>query len=89
MFSGIDICSLTWTEILISSCNRAYAEAGELTSEFHVGKNHFVLFPNEENEQIFRKVVETGEPYSAYAKPFEYAEHPERGVTIGTGAPAY
>ena len=61
--------------------NRAYAEADERTPEFYVGKNHFVLFPNEENEQIFRKVVETGEPYSVYAKPFEYAEHPERGVT--------
>jgi PAS domain S-box-containing protein len=61
--------------------NRAYAEADERNPEFYIGKNHFVLFPNEENEQIFRKVVETGEPYSVYAKPFEYAEHPERGVT--------
>jgi PAS domain S-box-containing protein len=61
--------------------NRAYAEADERTPEFYIGKNHFVLFPNEENEQIFRKVVERGEPYSVYAKPFEYAEHPERGVT--------
>jgi PAS domain S-box-containing protein len=60
--------------------NRAYAEANEREPEFYVGKNHFVLFPNEENEQIFRKVAETSEPYSVYAKPFEYAEHPERGV---------
>jgi PAS domain S-box-containing protein len=61
--------------------NRAYAEADERNPEFYIGKNHFVLFPNEENEQTFRKVVETGEPNSVYAKPFEYAEHPERGVT--------
>jgi PAS domain S-box-containing protein len=61
--------------------NRAYAEADEQEPEFYVGKNHFVLFPNEENEQIFREVVETGEPYFVYAKPFEYAAHPERGVT--------
>ena len=61
--------------------NRAYADADEREPEYYVGKNHFVLFPNEENEQIFRKVVETGEPYSVYAKPFEYAEHPDRGVT--------
>lgn len=61
--------------------NRAYAEADERTPEFYVGKNHFALFPNEENEAIFRKVLETGEPYFVYEKPFVYTEHPERGVT--------
>ncbi len=61
--------------------NRAYAEADGREPEFFVGKNHFDLYPYEENETIFRRVVETGEPYTAYAKPFEYAEHPERGVT--------
>ncbi len=82
MFSGIDtMIAYMDRDFNFIRVNRAYAEAGELTSEFYIGKNHFVLFPNEENEQIFRKVVETGEPYSVYAKPFEYAEHPERGVT--------
>ncbi|MEW6739751.1 MAG: ATP-binding protein [Nitrospirota bacterium] len=61
--------------------NQAYAEADERTPEFFVGKSHFDLYPSEENEAIFRKVVETGEPYLAYEKPFEYAGHPERGVT--------
>jgi len=61
--------------------NRAYAEADDREPEFFVGRNHFDLYPNEENEAIFRRVVETGEPYNTYAKPFEYAEHPERGVT--------
>ncbi|MGQ9722539.1 MAG: sensor histidine kinase [Candidatus Jordarchaeum sp.] len=61
--------------------NRAYAEADEREVSFFPGKNHFVLYPNEENETIFRRVVETGEPYFAEAKPFEYAEHPERGVS--------
>lgn len=61
--------------------NRAYAEADGREPEFFVGKNHFDLYPNGENEDIFRKVVETGEPYSVYEKPFEYAEHPERGLT--------
>jgi PAS domain S-box-containing protein len=59
--------------------NRAYAEADEKKPSFFVGKNHFHLFPNEENEKIFRRVVETGKPHFSYAKPFEYAEHPERG----------
>ena len=61
--------------------NRAYAEVDGREPEFFVGKNHFALYPNEENEAIFRRVVEMGEPHTAYAKPFEYVEHPERGVT--------
>jgi len=60
--------------------NSAYADADEREPSFFPGKNHFVLYPNEENEAIFRRVVETGVPYFAYAKPFEYAEHPERGI---------
>jgi PAS domain S-box-containing protein len=61
--------------------NKTYADADNRIPEFFPGKNHFDLYPNEENEAIFRKVVETGKPYVAYAKPFEYAEHPERDVS--------
>jgi PAS domain S-box-containing protein len=61
--------------------NRAYAEADERQPSFFHGKNHFDLYPNEENEVIFRRVIETGIPYFTYAKPFEYAEHPERGIS--------
>ncbi len=61
--------------------NRVYAEADGHTPEFFIGKNHFQLYPNEENETIFRKVVETGVPYFVFEKPFEYAGHPERGTS--------
>lgn len=61
--------------------NRAYAEADGRDPEFYVGKNHFDLFPCKDNRAIFNRVVETGEPHSAKAKAFEYAEHPERGVS--------
>ena len=61
--------------------NRAYAEADAHVPAFFPGKNHFDLYPHAENEAIFRRVVETGEPYFIFAKAFEYAEHPERGVT--------
>jgi PAS domain S-box-containing protein len=61
--------------------NRAYAEVEDCEPGFFVGRNHFDLYPHEENKAIFRHVVETGEPYTTYAKPFEYVEHPERGVT--------
>jgi len=61
--------------------NRAYAEADGRVPSFFPGRNHFDLYPNAENEEIFRRVIETGEPYFASAKAFEYAEHPERGVS--------
>lgn len=61
--------------------NEKYAQADGRPLDFFPGKNHFDLYPNPENEAIFRRVVETGEPYITFARPFEYAEHPERGVT--------
>lgn len=61
--------------------NQAYAEADGRERSFFPGRNHFDLYPHPENEAIFRRVVETGEPYFTYAKPFEYPEHPERGVS--------
>lgn len=61
--------------------NETYARAGGHPVDFFPGKNHFDLYPHEENLEIFRRVVETGEPYSVHEKPFEYAEYPERGVT--------
>ena len=61
--------------------NRAYAEADEREPSFFPGKNHFDLYPNAENEAIFCRVAETGEPHFAHAKPFEYAENPERDVS--------
>jgi PAS domain S-box-containing protein len=61
--------------------NRAYAAADGRGEAFFVGKNHFVLYPHPENEVIFRRVVENGEPYAASSKAFRYPEHPERGVS--------
>jgi len=61
--------------------NRAYALAdGKEPADF-VGRNHFALYPDPENEAIFRRVVETGEPRIVYDKAFEYPEHPGRGTT--------
>ncbi|MFX0152082.1 MAG: PAS domain-containing protein, partial [Candidatus Hodarchaeota archaeon] len=61
--------------------NRAYAHADEREPRFFPSKNHFDLYPNEENEEIFKNVIKTGKPHYSIAKPFEYAEHPERGVS--------
>lgn len=61
--------------------NNAYAKADNKEPSYFPGKNHFDLYPNEENEEIFRKVVETGEPYFVFAKPFTYANFKKRGET--------
>jgi len=77
--------------------NPAYAEAHGHEPEFFVGKNHFDLNPDEENEAMFRRVLETGEPYAATANPYlahsksearrwDWALHPAKdgsGVVMG------
>jgi PAS domain S-box-containing protein len=61
--------------------NEAYAQAGGKAPDYFIGKNHFALYPHEENEAIFKQTVRTQQPYYAYAKPFTYPDQPERGVT--------
>jgi len=61
--------------------NDTYARSGGHPPEFFIGRNHFVLYPHEENQAIFQRVVQTGKPFSVQEKPFEYPEFPERGVT--------
>jgi len=61
--------------------NTAYARGAGYRREELIGRNHFELFPNPENEEIFERVRETGEPAFFHAKPFAYADQPERGVT--------
>jgi len=82
VFSSLRLCvAYMDTEFNFLRVNPAYAEADGRTPDFFVGKNHFDLYPHEENAAIFRKVVRTGKPYSAMARAFVYAGHPERGIT--------
>jgi two-component system sensor histidine kinase/response regulator len=61
--------------------NRAYADGDEKDIDFFPGKKHFDLFPDSDQEAIFRRVVETGQSHIAFAKPFVFVNNPERGVT--------
>lgn len=63
------------------SVNPAYAEACGMRPEDMIGKNHFALYPHEQNEEIFRRVRDTGEAVFFKDKPFEFQDQPERGVT--------
>ena len=61
--------------------NPAYAASCRIGPEEIIGKNHFALFPDPENEEIFRRVRDTGEAVFYKDKPFEFPDQPERGVT--------
>jgi len=61
--------------------NEAYAHADGKTPEDLIGKNHFDLYPNAENEVIFKRVVQTGESYAVAAKAFQYSHNLERGTS--------
>ena len=61
--------------------NEAYAKTCGYKPEEMIGKNHFDLYPNEENEAIFRRVRDTGVPAQFRDKPFVFPDQPERGVT--------
>jgi PAS domain S-box-containing protein len=61
--------------------NQAYAQTCGYKPEEMIGKNHFDLYPNKENEEIFRKVRDTGQPASFKDKPFVFPDQQERGTT--------
>jgi PAS domain S-box-containing protein len=82
IFSNIHLCVVYLdTEFNFIRVNRTYADSCGHPPEFFHGKNHFKLYPDAENEAIFRKVVETGQRYVVTAKPFVFPDHPERGIT--------
>jgi PAS domain S-box-containing protein len=61
--------------------NSAYVKGSGHTRTALIGRNHFDLFPHAENQAIFQRVRDTGKPYRATEKPFEYVDQPDRGVT--------
>ena len=61
--------------------NRAYANSDSKAPLYFIGKNHFSLFPNTDNEEIFAECLKSGNAYYAYAKSFDYEYNPERGTT--------
>ena len=50
--------------------SKAYAVAGGHEREFFTDKNHFELYPSDENREIFNHVIKTGEAYFAKATSF-------------------
>ncbi|EIC28252.1 MULTISPECIES: PAS domain S-box protein [Methylomicrobium] len=61
--------------------NASYADTCGMKPEELLGKNHFDLYPDPENETIFRQVRDTGKAVFYKDKPFVFPDQPERGTT--------
>lgn len=79
--SSLDAAAIMDDDFNFVRVNTAYAHADGREPEYYIGRNHFELFPNEENLALFTRVRDSGEPYWIHAKPFVYAGNPERGTT--------
>jgi diguanylate cyclase (GGDEF)-like protein len=60
--------------------NQAFAAADNRDPDSLVGKNHFELYPNAENEAIFRRATATGKAYTTRARPLVHPDSATRGV---------
>ncbi len=69
------------TNFTFIKVNSLYVKDSGFTKEELLGKNHFALFPDAENEALFKKVLDTGEPIQFKEKPFTFPAQPERGTT--------
>jgi PAS domain S-box-containing protein len=61
--------------------NATYARTCGYMPEEMIGKNHFVLYPDAENEAIFSRVRDTGVSVEFHDRPFVFPDQPQRGVT--------
>jgi PAS domain S-box-containing protein len=60
--------------------NEAYARACQREVSEFAGRNHFEFYPSDARE-IFEEVVRTRKPFKTYARPFQFPDHPEWGIS--------
>ena len=63
--------------------NSAYARGSGHKKEDLIGQNHFTLFPNKDNEALFKNVRRFGKSIEVFDRPYEFPDRPERGITYG------
>jgi PAS domain S-box-containing protein len=61
--------------------NAAYAESAGKPVAALIGRNHFRLFPDAENQKIFEEVRDTGRAAAFAAKSYVFPDQPDRGIT--------
>jgi PAS domain S-box-containing protein len=69
------------TDFRFKRVNKAYADSCGCGGHELLEKKHFDLFPHDENEYIFRQVLETGIPYIVHAKPFVSPLQPDGDIS--------
>ena len=60
--------------------NEAYAKACAKPVEDFPGHNHFEFYPSDARP-VFEQVLRAREPFQVTARPFEFPDHPEWGMT--------
>jgi PAS domain S-box-containing protein len=61
--------------------NSAYAQGVGYAKEQLAGRGYLELLPHKENQAIFERVRETGEPVKFVARPVEFPDRPELGTS--------
>jgi phosphoenolpyruvate-protein phosphotransferase len=69
-------------QLNILRVNQAFAEAHKETPDALAGKNYFALYPNAKTEEVFRRVLETGQAYSVRAKSLDLFNSEKNGHTF-------
>jgi PAS domain S-box-containing protein len=69
------------TKFNFIAVNSIYAEGSGHTISELIGRNHFKLFPDKENQAIFEQVRDSGKAVEFRDKPFEFKGQPWRSVT--------
>jgi signal transduction histidine kinase len=65
----------------IIQVNKAWSDADGRPTDFFPGAAYFGLYPDPENERVFKNTIEHGLPFTAYAKPFPFPEAGKQGAT--------
>jgi len=65
--------------------NETYARTCGYRPEEMIGKNHFALYPDAENEAIFTEVRDTGIAVEFHDKPFVFPDHRVGASHTGIG----
>jgi len=61
--------------------NSSYCRGSGFAEKELIGKQYFALFPNEEAQNIFKKVRDTGKPIEFFSHPSFFKDRPWLGIT--------
>lgn len=69
------------TDFYYVKVNYLYAKQAGLKPKDLIGKYHFDVYPDEEDEKLFKKIIQTKERCQFYATPHVFSDDPEQKKT--------